>query len=754
MFDLKSFREDNLKMTQVEFAEMIGTRQDTVSRWEKNPGQIPFDDLRTIAEKCGVTIDQLVNFEKPRPKPLDLKNTWRTADFTKSTIADYIKRYLAERYDILGDKYHSFVIDLENIVRRSISKPKVAIVGRSDVGKSALINSILGIEKMPTSWTPTTSIIVYIKHIDDRPKYIEEDVWVFKASVGEEKSWDEQKLYDNEYCRAWKLAGGSADILKNYGTRKGENFDKNEAGAAVVFVDSPLLNVCDIIDLPGFGTGDRIEDDLMALRAKQSADILIYMSIANGFMRSEDIEYIKESVQNLVILEDKEKNEMEPLSNLFILASQAQTVSGGNKASLHDILNSGCERLYKTMPSNFWNSRTSISKHDYTYQNLRDRFFTYTTDAESLRDDFNKEFTQMVERLPLIINEKAKAHVCSYAESVGIDLSKEIESYTQMANEHEKYVTLLNEIAKNEPKRANDNQNRRKDLIDDMRVMKQDSVQEFAVSYNKIIAEDSIVSVIKQQGFKKKKEDVQALVSYLNSQLQNSLQDTLQKKTELLNEKINAYIAAFQKDIDGVSVPGISISIPPFNVARAFASGLAGLATLGALAFWASTLGNLGAYILVAKGVSLLSALGISVGGTAAAAAATAAIGGPIVLGIALAIIAAIAIFAIFSGGWEKSIAKKIVTEYDKNNCLLKLKDVSDGYWKDTEIAFNASADKLESDWNEYVKNLSELINNYDIGEIQRKIELAKDVKSFFENIPLYKHGLDISTTGISKEEG
>lgn len=39
MFDLKSFREDNLKMTQAEFADMIGTRQDTVSRWEKNPGQ-------------------------------------------------------------------------------------------------------------------------------------------------------------------------------------------------------------------------------------------------------------------------------------------------------------------------------------------------------------------------------------------------------------------------------------------------------------------------------------------------------------------------------------------------------------------------------------------------------------------------------------------------------------------------------------------------------------------------------------------
>lgn len=751
MFDLKSFREDNLKMTQVGFAEMIGARQDTVSRWEKNPGQIPYDDLKTIAEKCGVTIDELVKFEKPRPRPLDMENTWRAADFTKRTIADYIETYLSDRKEILGNKYLTFIADLKDTVRRSISKPKVAIVGRSDVGKSALINSILGVEKMPTSWTPTTSIIVYIKHIEDRPKYIEEDVWIFKASVGQEKSWDEHKLHDEEYCRTWKLAGGSADILKNYGTRQGEDFDKKEAGAAVVFVDSSLLNVCDIIDLPGFGTGDRIEDDLMTLRAKQAADILIYMSIANGFMRNEDIEYIKESVQNLVVLENKENNDMKPLTNLFILASQAQTVSSGNKTYLDDILNSGCERLYKTMPSNFWNNRKSISNHNYTHENLRNRFFTYTTDIESLRDDFNKDFTQMIERLPLIINEQAKSHVRSYVASVGIDLSKEIESYTQLSEEQANYVILLSEINKNEPKRTNDNQNRRKDLIDNMRVMKQDSVKEFASSYNEIITADSIVSVIKQQGFKKKKEDMQALASYLNSQLQTSLQDNLQKKTELLNEKINAYIAAYQKSIDASSILGFSILMPPFDVTRAFASGLAGLATFGALAFWASTLGNLGAYILIAKGVSLLSALGISVGGTAAAASAIAAIGGPIVLGIALAIIAAISVFAIFSGGWEKSIAKKIVAEYDKNNCLLKFKDVIYGYWKDTEIAFNASADKLDTDWEKYVKDLSGLVNNYDIEEIQRKIEMAKDVKSFFENIPLYNHGLNTSTTGISK---
>ena len=57
---------------------------------------------------------------------------------------------------------------------------------------------------------------------------------------------------------------------------------------------------------------------------------------------------------------------------------------------------------------------------------------------------------------------------------------------------------------------------------------------------------------------------------------------------------------------------------------------------------------------------------------------------------------------------------------------------------KKTEDALHASADKLESDWKNYVKDLSGLVNEYDIDVIQNKIELAKYVKSFFEKSEIY----------------
>jgi transcriptional regulator with XRE-family HTH domain len=739
MFDLKSFRENTLKMTQAEFANLIGVRQDYISRLEQYTEQIPLEVLVKIANVTGTTLDELIKYKRPTPKPLEVDDTWRSADFTKRTIVDYIIDCGASYRSQWGENYDKYISELREKVERVIAKPKVAIVGHSDVGKSRLINSVIGAEKMPTSWTPTTSITVYIKHIKDRPNYIEEEAWIFKASFDGVVGWDEKKLNNEEYCRSWKLAGGSADILKDYGTRQGEMYGTNEAGSAIIFVDSEILKNCDVIDLPGFGTGDRVEDDTMTLKAKEFADVLIYMSHAGQFMQGGSIEYLKEAINSLNVIENKKENELKPLSNLFVIASHAHTVDGGNPKSLATILDNGCARLLQTMPIGFWSNKKEISGYDYNYGIIRSRFFTYTTDIERLRVEFEKEIKILVEKLPQIINEKAKDFVRQYIKETGVNLDNEIAEYSNIIAERDKYELLLKEIKKNEPKRANENQNRRMDLVSDIKKMSFSSVDKFADEYGRVISTDKIVSIIKEKGFKKKKEDIQSLVSYINSTLQNKMQDILKNHSDELKEKIDKYLADFEGSINSnnfsVDVGDIKFS---FDVTKAFASGLAGAVTFGGLAFWAASLGNLGAYILVAKGVSLLSALGISVaGGTAGAAAAVSAIGGPIVIGIALAIIAAISVFALLSGGWEKSLAKKIVKEYDAKNCLMKYKESIEQFWTDTVNAFNIAADALDKEWKDYIRNLEEMVSSYNIRDIQHKIKAAEEFKNFLAGIPL-----------------
>lgn len=738
MFDLKSFRENKLKMTQTDFAELIGIRQDNVSRLEQSTNQIPLEILIKIADATGTTLDELVNYKRPSPKPMEVDDTWRNANFTKCSIVDYIVERSKKYREQWGNNYDKYISELRESVERVIKKPKIAIVGHSDVGKSRLINSIIGFEKMPTSWTPTTSITIYIKHINDRPSYIEDEAWVFKASVDNAVGWDDKKLKDEEYCRKWKLSSGSADILKNYGTRQSEMYGKNEAGAAVIFVESDILKNCDLIDLPGFGTGDRVEDDTMTLKAKEFADVLIYMSHAGQFLQGEEIEYLKETINSVNIIENKKDNSLKPLSNLFIVASHAHTVDGGNINSLNNILDSGCNRLFRTLPKGYFMYKSNISGYEYNFDVVRSRFFTYTTDIERLRKPFENELKILVEILPKIISDKAKAFISEFIKSAGINMDKEIEEYTSIINERDKYDAILKEIEKNEPKRANDNQNRRMDLLAEIKKMERSSVSQFADFYGKTITVDEIVKIIKDKGFKKKKEDIQLLVSYINSKLQIKMQDVLKSESEKLKDKIDKYVADFQSSVKtdrfSSDFPDIKFS---FDATHAFASGLAGLATFGALALWVSTLGNLGAYILVAQGVSFLSALGISVGGTAAAASTVAAIGGPVVLGIAIAIIAAITVFAILSGGWEKSLSKKIVKEYDSNNSLMKFKDSIEQYWKETEVAFNIAADSLEKEWKQYVNNLKDMISTYNINEIQNRISMAEELKNFLQGIPL-----------------
>lgn len=98
---------------------------------------------------------------------------------------------------------------------------------------------------------------------------------------------------------------GDLSLLETYSTRQGGGL-KTEAGSAVVFVDAPILLNCDIIDLPGYGT-ETASDDVITAKTAAHADVLIYLSLASGFLRIEDIEYLKNNVRTLPVLEKKRR---------------------------------------------------------------------------------------------------------------------------------------------------------------------------------------------------------------------------------------------------------------------------------------------------------------------------------------------------------------------------------------------------------------------------------------------------------------
>ena len=726
--DLKSFREDKLKIkTQAEFATLIGVDQSQISRWEKDSDSIPYQVIQRILEKTGASYEELTGWKKPVPKPLHVKDTWKKADFTKCTLSEYIENAL-KGLNLPEGQRKAYIDDLRAGINTSLVKPKVAIVGRSDTGKSTLINALLGSDRMPTAWTPTTSIAVYIKHISDRPAFIEEDAWVFARQVKGENTWNERRLYDEEYCRAWKVAAGGVEILRSFGTRQGEHYDK-EAGAAVIFLDSPVLKTCDIIDLPGFGT-ETESDDNITFSAAQKADVIIYLSQANGFMRIEDITYLKRNINEMPIWENADdNNSLSPLANLFVVASQAHTVDNGNRAQLAEILDVGCKNLLKTLPDGYWTAREKASGRTYAengYAELRARFFAYTTDIPDICEPFNQELAKVLEVLPTIINERAKDFVKDYVASRKPNLIGEIQKYEGIIEERDKYEALLEEINANELSRVRDNDARKQEVRTEIAELREASFDEFGAYFSSVINVDGLVQMMRAMGVKNKKADVEIFGSALQSTIQKECEDMLKSKSEILSETAKDYITAFSKSI-----------AKPFEKSRMtvdFDAGWAFASTLSVL----GVVGGLGTFLASAAPTFLaLSGAGLSVGSSAYLSAIGASVFGPISIMIGLLIVAGLGVVKLFGGGWEKSVARKIVAMIEKNGVAEKYSASINKYWDQTEAAFERAAAKLEEDWNAYVADLRETVNSYNIQEIQDKIATLNALSDFFDNIPL-----------------
>ncbi|MCL4592874.1 dynamin family protein [Fusobacterium nucleatum] len=716
-FKLKDFREDYLKLTQAELAELIGVRQDRISRLEQNLDTISLEELVVLSKKTGKSLDEITNYKRDIPNKLEVKDSWNKVRYIKSTIINYIKDYSPKN----NLNYESKIGELRKNIEAIARKPRIVFSGKSDSGKSTMINALLGKEKMPTNWTPTTSIIVYVKDILDRPAYMEEELWIFKK--GKDEEWDDTRLYDEKYCREWKIAGGNAEMLSQYGVRKGEEYNK-DIGSAVLFIDSPILKNCDILDIPGITAGID-SDNIAASQAKLKADVLVYLSQASGFLQTEDANYLKEALEVLPPLEKIEGTGLSPMSNLFVVATHAHHINP--RTDLKKICDSGCDRFTKTLPESFWKRYSNNSKKLFSEKDLRKRFFTYTTDIEDLREDFEKELKNTIENLPKLLENKVFNLTKEYAKNELSEMKREIENYEKLINKREDCSKLLEEIKKNEPKRKfsleENNRNVKNRIFD----LDTETKKKFREDFNQMLTEENIIKIIDKRRYKNKKADLEELGSYISSEMQDIYRKNLEKTTEKFKDTMDEYLVETQKSLElANSSSGINIDLD-FDFKSAF---------IGGLAFWASTLGNLGAYILVAKGVSVLSALGISIaGGTATATAFVASIGGPITLGIAAALLVGVAIWGIFSDSWKKKIAKKIIEEFKKH--VAKYDEAITQYWLDTENGFDIAKDKMEEEWQKYVNNLEDELYNYDINKLKETLKNAKEVKDFFTNIPL-----------------
>lgn len=731
MFDMKFFRENILKKSYEELSTILGISIHNIKELENDNVKANSNEIiDLICDKMGYLKSELnmfnVDYKEDDTYMFKTNEDYSKVEDIKLNINKIIK----------WTKNYSYIHPLKNeplkifnSMINSFRKPTVSFIGNSDCGKSSMINFMLGKQISPSQLRPATSSLLRIVHIDDRPdKISKHNVYILSratASFG----------YDN--IENYILDYGDYDIIEKYGIHGNLNQGISEV---LIFVDSPLLKLCDIWDLPGLESSANQKDDNITNKYKFKSDITFILSTLDEFLNKNESILLCDIIN---VLKNREKNLFlnngtYKYNNLFVIAtkidSQCTNIPGTNRYRIDK------DAIYKVKKMGVEDAiRTKIPESIITDTMLNDRTFGFTIKKDNnIYDEFREHLYKKLNESLLIfrenmINDIVDSHK-SQLKFFFQNMLNELNRCEDILNkisfwESDEYISYINKMDNIVNQQIQNITNRHKSLTSH-------KINDYLSNINV----EFIVKLINEKKIKKKKKDLanfvdNYLINRINLDIKNIILDvTNNYKNEIYNMFNNIKI---------------DNSIPDFKALRGFMIGYSGLlqnkkikdslvgvagsaATLGALSVLASSAGNLGGYILVTQSVGLLSTIGVDFtvfGGTAGVVALTSAIGGPIVWGIIIASVVGMSIFGILnSNGWKTKLAKDIIkginnsTEW-KNKVIYSF----DEYWNNTISSFPKN--------NIYLEHINKVnkykyYNENNINMLEDKIYIEEFIKN------------------------
>lgn len=218
-----------------------------------------------------------------------------TLELIKSQIIDSSEKLNKSLMDVGINKedFHNAILKIEKQIVSAENKFTIAFVGTFNTGKSTIINSLLGLKgeaRLSNEDDPDTARC--IKIVEKNGQTYEAEVDFGTYCNPEKLTWVEAKKYTSQVA----LDAEDEDFRKKASMIKEVKY----------YVDSPLLRLCDILDLPGTGTGNH--DDHTAV-----ADEKIMESDCFFLVLSTDMEPDKESIKNL----KKIRHKLLPIINVW-----------------------------------------------------------------------------------------------------------------------------------------------------------------------------------------------------------------------------------------------------------------------------------------------------------------------------------------------------------------------------------------------------------------------------------------------------
>ena len=707
LVDIKKAREQ-AGLSQQQLAGMLGLDQAQVSRMEKSPGDISVERLLQVSTALGIPLTQLLGNAEPHhglTVKVDTTQTDQLHNLARR-IEESVLGFPSESADLPGAG------EARSLARLMRTKPNVVLTGPFDAGKTTLLNLLIGDNALPTTFAPTTRTVTIVRHVDDRPDALTDELYLLGKGFNPQR-WDEE-----EHVLEHRHQGGDLRDLDGHLAHGGAN---DGAEVALLFVDAEILRTCVLIDTPGDGH-DEIDSALAKdVLTDQRTDVLIYMAPVQGFFRQDQIAHLHTLVRTVA-------PEKQSGRNVFVLMSHAAPSDSLSDEAVARVLDGAADRFTSAMADglDLWESESDEDiPMDGLEWDIRERMFPFyrgTDDASQpgIRSRGQEFLDDLAHLLNVVIPVEAKGRATSEGKifvKLSRDDIKAAQAELRQADElcvdaagsidqlEDEAVLLKKSI---EELRTNLStligKHRRRNLADVSSVLDTHLSKNQVASITRMIerkySNDALSARSKADQKKGAKKLAQAEMPALMVRVcQNDLERRIGAQAKEFADSLDRQLEILETKFESSAWSGHAEA--PFDLKGAFIGGTAGLTAVGALATWASTLGNLGAYIIAAQAAGWLSAIGISLpAGGATLTSLMAAVGGPVGVAIGIVVIATIAGFSL-GPSWEKSLAKAIVKALSADQIKghpglrVQLTISVSNYWDDTRKAVEAGADAL-----------------------------------------------------------
>jgi transcriptional regulator with XRE-family HTH domain len=752
---LKKARKES-GMSQSQLAKNLDISQTQVSRYEKNPDSIPAGLFSRWTSMFGLSPADVLQVSSENSLQADPGEPY--ADFHRDL--DLLSRYVdmqassgaLEHLSVEAEEIGGHIpgpSELKDRAEDLRRKPNVMTAGGFDTGKSYLANALMGKEVLPTSYQPATRVITVVRHVDDRPDWQDEDVWLFDKDLwtkGGETRIDISRLSEKS-CEEHRVLAGSHDLLGRYGVHRSEPTEKvkrklEQAHSAVVYVDAPILKACNLVDLPGFGdrptdaegsgdTGQKSADQKKAESALPFADVILYASRISGHLSGKDLARISTLLQR-VPAPESESDDFPTLGSLFLVATHAdRNVSDSQK---DNIKKKATRRLHRYLESGVLARYEERSGREVTVDDLRAQWFPFWAENERRSRPLVSRVEEILGKcLPEIRIKQGRRELNSLKEEVRGRCENGVRLYHEAAEESATQQQKVKELKERASERKEELRQEREDIYNLIDMLEQKSLSRKKTVFQHVLQEDKIEEMIRRN-FDDKSEAKDSAPALVVEEIESRIENEIEPLNDELTESVKGYLSSFEElSVQADEEDQIAI---PFDAQGTFAGGLAGAGAAGGLAAWASQLGPLGGYVIVSQGVGALSALGISIsGGAAAASAWVAAMGGPVALGAAVAGVTGLAGWRLLSQDWQERLATKIVKYYEDEELEEEFKDGIESYWDDTREAFEAGANAVEEEFQNHLDRLERLGEKEE--KAHRLAERFEEARDFYAGMPV-----------------